>query len=242
MILFVLLISIVGGETIFADKFNASKPAANSFSTLKPRVSALQVKEPILPESKLLDVPLINQMDPPMLYNGCEVTSLAMILNYSGIKVTKNELASHIRTVPLTYDNGQKGNPNEGFVGDMINGPGYAVYNGPVFELAKKYAGNRAVNLTGSPLTDLLKKVSQGKAVWVITTVDFAPVSEFEAWDTPQGNIQISFNEHSVVITGYDAHSIYINDPYGDKNEKLDRGNFEKAWNQMGRQAIVINN
>ena len=36
----------------------------------------------------VLNVPLINQMDDPKLYNGCEVTSLAMVLNYNGIDVT----------------------------------------------------------------------------------------------------------------------------------------------------------
>ncbi len=44
-----------------------------------------------------LDVPLINQMDSPKLYNGCEVASLAMILNYSGYHVTKNELANEVK-------------------------------------------------------------------------------------------------------------------------------------------------
>ena len=46
-------------------------------------------KEPEYPNP--LNVPLLNQMDDPRLYNGCEVTSLAMILNYSGIDVSKNE-------------------------------------------------------------------------------------------------------------------------------------------------------
>ena len=96
------------------------------------------------------DVPLLNQMEKPQLYNGCEVTSLAMILNYHGVVVTKNELAENIQTVPLTYKNGKKGNPNVGFVGDMANGPGLAAYNGPVFELAQEYVGDKAVNLTNS--------------------------------------------------------------------------------------------
>jgi uncharacterized protein YvpB len=241
IVMVILLISFVGAQTIFAEKFNKPAPVTDKASaSLKPRVVALQEKGPILPDSKLLDVPLIRQMDPPLLYNGCEVTSLAMILNYSGIKVSKNELANQIQTVPITYNNGQKGNPNVGFVGDMAHGPGYAVYNGPVYQLAKKYAGDRAVNLTNSPFTDLLKKISQGKPVWIITTVNFAPVSDFQTWNTPQGKIPISFSEHSVVITGYDDHYIYINDPYGDKNKKVDRDDFEEAWEQMGRQAIVI--
>ena len=42
----------------------------------------------------VLDVPLINQMDDPKLYNGCEVTSLAMVLNYNGIDVTTESTAT----------------------------------------------------------------------------------------------------------------------------------------------------
>ncbi|MCL6572023.1 MAG: C39 family peptidase [Bacillus sp. (in: Bacteria)] len=179
-------------------------------------------------------------MDKPQLYNGCEVTSLAMILNYHGVNVSKNELAEKIKTVPLTYDNGQKGNPNAGFVGDMANGPGLAVYNGPVLELAQKYVGDRAVNLTNRPFAEILMKVSQGLPVWIITTSSFAPVSVFQTWNTPIGEIDITYSEHSVVITGYEENYIYINDPYGEKNKKVNRTNFIAAWKQMGKQAIVI--
>ena len=72
-----------------------------------------------IPKEMLLDVPLLNQMDSPRLYNGCEVTSLAMILNYKGISVTKNQLAQEITRVPLQYSNGENGNPNTGFVGNI---------------------------------------------------------------------------------------------------------------------------
>jgi uncharacterized protein YvpB len=189
---------------------------------------------------KILDVPLITQMSAPQLYNGCEVTSLAMILNYNGYHVTKNELANNIARVPLTYQSGLKGNPNVGFVGNMEVGPGYAVYNGPIYNLAKKYAGDEVVNLTNHPFTDLLARVDQGEPIWVITTSSFAPVSDFKTWNTPQGTVRITFSEHSVVITGYDANYIYINNPYGQKNQRVSRSSFEKAWVQMGSQAIVV--
>lgn len=72
---------------------------------------------------KAMDVILYNQMDAPRLYNGCEVTSLAMLLHYSGYEqVTKNALANEIKRVPLNYENGLKGDPHDGFVGDMENG------------------------------------------------------------------------------------------------------------------------
>jgi uncharacterized protein YvpB len=223
--------------------------ADRSLNSIKPspliqREIVLAEKQPIpaIFDSHLLNVQQINQMTPPRLYNGCEVTSLAMILHYSGYSVTKNELAAKIKTVPFTYKNGLRGNPNAGFVGDIVNGPGYGVYNGPIYELAKEYAGEKAVNLTNHPFLELLKKVSANQPVWVITTASFAPVSDFIKWPTPQGTMDITFSEHSVVITGYDRNYIYLNDPYGFKNRKVNRTSFEKSWEQMGRQAIVIKN
>lgn len=224
---------------------NVQKQVKISSPALKPvflnlHESALAEKQGIMQDHKLLNVPLIAQMSVPRLYNGCEVTSLAMILNYNGYTVTKNELAEKIKTVPLTYPNGLKGNPNMGFVGDIDDGPGYAVYNGPIYDLAKQYAGDMVVNLTNNTFIDLLKTVSNGQPVWVITTSSFAPVSDFVKWQTPQGSVDVSFSEHSVVITGYDSNYIYINDPYGFKNRKVNRGNFERAWGQMGSQGIYL--
>lgn len=215
----VVFIIVISGITIFKVKFDRPATAlVTEAASLKTRTLALFAKEaPKVPDSIKLDVPLINQMDPPKLYNGCEITSLAMILNYHGIEVTKNELANKVKTVPLTYSNGKKGNPNAGFVGDMANGPGLGVYNGPVFELAQKYVGDRAVNLTNHSFDEVLEEVGQGLPVWIITTSSFAPVSVFQKWDTPQGKIDITFSEHSVVITGYDEKYIYINNPYGEK-------------------------
>ena len=238
----VVFILIISGITVFKVKFDRPATAqVTEAASLKTRTLALFAKEaPKVPDSIKLDVPLINQMDAPRLYNGCEITSLAMILNYHGIEVTKNELANKVKTVPLTYSNGKKGNPNAGFVGDMANGPGLGVYNGPVLKVAQKYVGNRAVNLTNHSFDEVLEEVGQGLPVWIITTSSFAPVSVFQTWDTPQGKINITFSEHSVVITGYDEKYIYINNPYGEKNQKLNRASFIKAWEQMGKQAIVI--
>jgi uncharacterized protein YvpB len=194
-----------------------------------------------LPNEKILDVPLLLQMDAPRLYNGCEVTSLAMVLNYSGISVSKNELASNITTVPLNYEDGTNGNPNVGFVGNMADGPGLGVYHGPIFKLAQTYVNNRVEDLTKQPFSAVIEKVALGSPVWVITTTTFAPTTEMKNWSTPQGTVDVTYKMHSVVVTGYDQESIYINDPYGGKNKKVNKENFIKAWEQMGSQAIVIN-
>ena len=191
----------------------------------------------------VLNVPLIDQMDDPKLYNGCEVTSLAMVLNYNGIDVTKSELADNIETVPFQYDNGEHGNPNDGFVGSVSGStsPGLGVYHGPVYNLAKQYADN-VYDLTGSNFDTVVNKVEEGHPVWTITTTAFAPVSDFESWDTPDGKIDVTYSEHSVCITGFDRDKrvIYVNDPYGYKNREVDWNDFAAAYKQMGKQAVYV--
>lgn len=78
----------------------------------KENVSTEQEKEVIKP----LDVPLILQK--PELMRGCEVTSLAMVLQFSGVQVDKMELASKVQYVSF-QTNGLKGNMHKGFIGDM---------------------------------------------------------------------------------------------------------------------------
>ena len=191
----------------------------------------------------VLNVPLINQMDDPKLYNGCEVTSLAMVLNYNGIDVTKSELADNIETVPFQYDNGEHGNPNDGFVGSVSGStsPGLGVYHGPIYKLAKQYADN-VYDLTGSNFDTVVNKVEEGHPVWTITTTAFAPVSDFQTWDTPDGKIDVTYSEHSVCITGFDRDKrvIYVNDPYGYKNREVDWNDFAAAYKQMGKQAVYV--
>jgi uncharacterized protein YvpB len=194
-----------------------------------------------IPNEIILDVPLLLQMDAPRLYNGCEVTSLAMLLQFDGLSVTKNELATKITRVPLNYQDGKKGNPNVGFVGNMEDGPGLGVYHDPIFKLVHSYVNDRAEDLTKQPFSVVIEKLAAGSPVWVIITSSFAPTSEIKTWNTPQGPVEVTFKMHSVVITGYDQESIYINDPYGGKNKKVNKENFIKAWEQMGSQAIVIN-
>ncbi|WP_408868960.1 C39 family peptidase [Brochothrix campestris] len=206
------------------------------------RIKQRQVKKKQQQQAQQLDVPLINQMDAPRLFNGCEVTSLAMLLNYEGVTVTKNELAQRIPTVPLTYDNGQKGNPHEGFVGSVSGDtPGIGVYHEPIATLAKQYvASDRVRDISGESFEKVLAAVLEGYPVWIITTSSFTPVTSMQEWQTPTETLEMTYDMHSVVITGFDQTHIYINNPYGEKKQQLKRSDFIAAWKQMGQQAVYI--
>jgi uncharacterized protein YvpB len=208
-------------------------------------VSPLMKKEEIKP-FVILDVPIIRQL--PELPRGCEVTSLAMLLQDAGVQADKMTLAKQIKKDPTPFQkkNGKVyfGNPNDGFVGDMYSfkRPGLGVYHKPIKELAEKYLPNKIIDLTGSDFSDLQKHLSKGSPIWIITNSTFKklPESTFREWETPSGPIKITYYEHSVVITGYDNDYIYFNDPLsGEKNKKAPKADFLEAWVQMGRQAIA---
>ncbi|MED4652754.1 C39 family peptidase [Bacillus pseudomycoides] len=193
-------------------------------------------------EEKVLlqNVPFIQQL--PELDRGCEVTSLAMMLQYAGVSVGKMTLADEIQKVAFSND-GVRGNPHEGFVGNIytFSESGYGVYHEPLFQLANKYLPNQVVDLTGENINEIYKTVKEGKPVVMITNATYAPLdeNEFDTWETDAGNVSITYNEHCILLVGYDKELVYIHDPLSDTaSVSVPRESFEQAWVQMGSQAI----
>jgi uncharacterized protein YvpB len=183
----------------------------------------------------------------PELPRGCEVTSLAMLLRYHGVTVTKIELADRIRKddTPYIIEGGivSAGHPNSGFIGDMYNMQnfGLGVYHAPIYELARYYRPASAMDLTGGYFDGLQRIISSGRPIWIITNAEYRELApyEFETWRTPQGEISVTRWMHSVLVTGYDEEKIYFNDHLlGERSAP--RNEFIRAWEQMGRQAIAI--
>lgn len=190
----------------------------------------------------LLNAPIIDQL--PELERGCEVTSLAMLLGQAGIKTDKMTLAKQIKTLPFEQ-NGYRSNPNDGFVGDIYSfkKPGLGVYHGPIAALAKKYLGDKVIDLSGKDWSAVEKQLNQGHAVWVIINNTFNKLSENDAswytWNTEEGTIRVTYREHSVLVTGYSANTVFVNDPLsGVKNQAHNKEEFIAAWKQMGSQAV----
>ena len=174
----------------------------------------------------------------PEVPRGCEVTSLAMMLNYNGIKVSKMELAKEVKKIPYKED------PNKGFIGNMYNMRqfGFGVYHTPIAELAEKYVPGKIVDITGSDFEDIYYYILKNKPVWVINNTSFNALGEdsFRYWDTPSGKVRITYSEHSVLVTGVDERYVYINDPLTGTSRALNKNNFIKGWIQMGRQCVVV--
>lgn len=105
--------------------------------TSSPKKSAIRI-----------DAPLVKQF--PELYNGCEITSLAMLLQFYGINKGKMELAGEMKkdTTPMKTDTAGNitywGNPDLGFVGDVTGKEkGYSIYHSALFDVLKTLYSNR---------------------------------------------------------------------------------------------------
>lgn len=231
-----VVLPVISDEKIEADERPAFQriQKQNNFDVIK------------IKKSVLIDAPVIPQF--PELPRGCEVTSLAMLLQSAGVEADKMNLAEEVvkDPTPHTIKNGQIhfGNPHKGFVGNMytFSKPGYGVYHEPILKLAENYLPNKMINLSGQSFEELKIPLSDGRPVWVIINIEYRELEEsyFQTWQTDEGEIKITRKEHSVLITGYDEEYIYFNDPYtAQKNKKAPIKDFEKSWVQMGSQALT---
>ncbi|WP_051330789.1 C39 family peptidase [Aneurinibacillus terranovensis] len=236
----------LGDFKSFAESVSYAKGHTNTTVYFKENQNPVWEKEEESRKKIVIDAPLLSQQ--PELPRGCEVTSLSMMLQFTGVKADKITLAKEVKKDLTVYQvrNGSIffGNPYDGYVGNMytFSEPGYGVYHGPIVDLAEKYLPNQIIDMTGAEFTDLFFSLKKGRPVWVIvnTTFDKLPENLFEKWETPSGPVNITYKEHSVLLTGYDGTYIYFNDPLANiKNRKIPIIMFKRAWEQMGKQAVT---
>ncbi|MDF2085666.1 C39 family peptidase [Bacillus pseudomycoides] len=251
LILYVLFLILAGCSTKQSPVEKQESNVGHKDVELKKNVKyptsqnkPLQSPNPSVQEKVILNVPLISQK--PELKYGCEVTSLAMVLQHAGIKVNKIQLANSIKkdNDPLFMNKSgdiiQWGDPKEGFVGDITGkNKGYAVYVQPLQELMERYLPNRTVNLTGKAFNDVLAQIKMDKPVVIWTTGDYKVPDRWESWKHGNKQITAPLDLHAVVLIGFEDGYIYINDPLSEKKaHKVNQKTFIQSWNALGKQAL----
>lgn len=194
----------------------------------------------------ILKVPALSQM--PTLYNGCEVTSLAMLLSAAHIEKSVFTLARLVPKDPTPLTLGSDGqiiswgDPNIGFVGSITgSSPGYGVYHRPIAKLLDLEDPGQALDLTGDSFAKILAVVASGRPVVVWTTLTFAPVPNLIKWQSPEGPVTATLYEHAVLLVGFDQNDVFVNNPLnGAQAEATPLQGFKNSWIQMGRQAVTI--
>lgn len=246
MIALLLTVSVLMFNLFYSNmkaRADAEELSSMSASTDQQTAIVPSKKDAAIPKSATISAPIIKQH--PELPSGCEVTSLAMLLQYAGVNKSKMDLASEVHkdSTPIVYSKDGKiqswGNPNTGYVGDMTGEEkGFAIYHTGLFPLLQKYIPT-AKDFTGANFEDMEKQVSEGIPVVIWTTIEFIEPKNWVTWETPTGPITTTFSEHAVLLVGFDESNVYVNDPInGKSNFKVDKAQFIKVWDAMGRQAL----
>lgn len=202
-----------------------------------------------LPQSVALTVPHLQQL--PELKNGCEVTSLAMLLVAVGHPVDKMTLAAQmpVDPTPVSFRPGgtglldveRWGDPRTGFVGNVRGYIGYGIYAPALLRVLNQQLPGRGVDLTGRPFDAVLAQVAAKTPVLVWTTTTFRPTTAWVTWQSPTGPVHATPYEHAVVVAGFDGTHLLIADPLSDDAVRtVNRAAFVQAWRQLGEQAITV--
>ena len=186
----------------------------------------------------------------PQLPDGCEATSLSMLLSAVGVHVDKTTLAKEQPTDPkqpvfatarhdLTRI-ASWGDPEQNFVGYVTGIYGYSIYHTPLARLLDTKVPGRARDLTGTSFQDVLRQVDDGMPVLMWATTTLRPTDQWVRWEGPNGPVQATFKEHAVLLVGHTSTTLIINNPLTGRRETVDPKPFITAWRQLGRQALTV--
>ena len=166
----------------------------------------------------------------------CEARSAVDLAAWFGTDIPHSEFLYYL---PKSDD------PNVGFVGSWTDARGhippasYGVYQEPVAELLRKYGVN-AVGVYAYTPEALKGQIAQGKPVmvWVVGNVEIGYGVPYTPASTGHTTYVVPY-QHTVVVTGYDEGSVYIQD--GALRYTRDWNTFLLSWGVLGNRAIYVN-
>ena len=182
--------------------------------------------------SSILNVPFINQY--PNLPLGCEATSLAQILSYKGVSVTKTKIADEMLKSPNK-------NPNLGFVGSPYRnekGIFQTIYPKALESTAKKYRPN-SEDITGASVDTLEKELKKGNPSVIWVSRNFSNPEMGYWYEGTKDQMWVNKNLHVVAVTGVDSNYFYITDPAQGKY-KVSKSKFKDVYYTVGKKALVV--
>ncbi len=187
----------------------------------------------------------------PELPNGCEITSLSIVMRYFGFHTDKMTLA-HDWLASSEQSVGTV-NPEYSFWGYPWKDNSYGCFAPVIKGTAESYfimvdnlhtgepEGFVSRNITGATPEQLYQQIENGLPVIVWVTQDLVAPSPCGTWIIEGKQFTWMSPMHCVVLTGFDRENkkVYIADPMKG-NTEYDMTLFEKRFKDMGSQGVVI--
>lgn len=224
-------------ETTFGTTFDSAS------ESMEETTSVTSVTLPTKSSSKNLSVSCILQE--PELPSGCEVTSLAIVLNYLGISTDKCDLADHyLVTAPIGT-----ASLHTAFAGDTRDPYAYGCYSEVLVNTANQYLTNtghsdmNVKNLSGNDFYSLFDELDHGYPVIIWGTEKMKPAGDTISWTTNGIECTWKYGQHCLVLTGYnyDNKTVTIADPLRGTCS-YDMDTVAARYVEMYSQSIVIHN
>ena len=195
-------------------------------------------------KSPVLEVPALSQTDWP---TGCESVSAVMALNWAGADLTVEDFVYGFLPMDELWMDaaGQLCGPSpaDTFIGDPA-GRGYGCF-APVLARAMSRAapaGFRALDLTGSPLSELACAYLRHNIPVVIwATMEMRPVEAGTQWLLPGGEVFTwPSGEHCLLLVGETAEGYLLNDPRAGETVCYDKELVRRRYESLGSQAVAL--
>lgn len=203
---------------------------------------------PAEPMPQLIPAQLIWQN--PELPNGCEATSLAILLSCTGTPADKIDvLNNYLPKQAITWNHGVRCGPDPqvAYAGNAAaKGGGWYCFENPVIQAGDSWLKSsgqpyQMKNLTGLSREELEQYLSQQVpvAVWATLQCQTPHFSSYP-WTLPDGTKYYPYtNLHCFVLTGSTGGKYYAADPiYG--WQALSPDVFWNAFDAMGRRAVTL--
>lgn len=245
--------STVASSSSSVASSSSSAPAPSSEPSQTPSSSRYYTGL-IVPSSSAfsdftVSLPVKNILQNPELPQGCEITSLAIAMNYKGYKVNKVNLANFY--LPMVDYDTHISYAEDFFVGDPSEEYPYGLYclERAIVKTIDNYnKDNPTVSYkTPTSLSGLYSELDKGNPVMVWVTLWDPDKDDFENPDmTKHENYTEYYNLHCMVLTGYSDTRVSLADPLAKDSDPLDgiriidRDRFEAVWRTMGNRAVSI--
>jgi len=186
----------------------------------------------------------------PELPNGCEITSLAAVLNALGYKVSKTEMADqYLPKEEFEWKEGKLygANPYKAYAGDpRLERGGWFVYAPPIVEVADRYIADaggvhHAADISGSSRDEIMEYLKEGVPVvmWVTLNLE-KPRINYSWYFHDTGELfQAPTNLHTVVLHGFNGDELYVMDPLRGLITR-DADPFFQSYVDLGSHAVVV--
>lgn len=187
-----------------------------------------------------------NILQKPDLPAGPEITCLTIILHYLGDYADKVFLAENY----LTIAEPGTASPYVAYLGDPKVAQGsYGCYAPVIVDAANRYfadKGNtrkKAMDVSGSTLTELLEFVKNGTPVMVWGTTNLVESKVTAEWEVDGELIQWQGYEHCTVLMGYNRtrETVIVADPLRGIVE-FDMNKYYQRYKEQHSNAVIISN